>query len=389
MPYVTQNDGCRIFYRAEGPADAPAIIFSNSLGCDHLMWQPQADALKHAFRVVRYDQRGHGASDVPEGPYTLEQLGGDVIGLAGALGLETFHFCGLSMGGITGQWLGIHHGNRLGKLVLANTSPHFPPPDMWDARIKAVSEGGMAAISGAVLDRFFSTTFHAARPGTVSDFRHVLEQTSVQGYLGCCGMLREADVYPALGRISAPTLVISGRHDQSTPPERGEKIAAAIKGASHTILDAAHISNVERAADFTRALQGFLGDASLPTDDAFSRGVARRRQVLGNEWVEKSLAGRNSFNGEFQEMITRHAWGDIWTRPGLDETTRRMLVLAICASLSRWEEFDLHLGAAVRAGVPAETIREVLMQTAIYAGVPAANTAFARAKAVVKLDGEA
>jgi 3-oxoadipate enol-lactonase / 4-carboxymuconolactone decarboxylase len=177
--------------------------------------------------------------------------------------------------------------------------------------------------------------------------------------------------------------VISGRHDQSTPPERGEKIAAAIKGASHTILDAAHISNVERAADFTRAVQGFLGDASLPTDDAFARGVARRRQVLGNEWVEKSLAGRTSFNGDFQEMITRYAWGDIWTRPGLDETTRRMLVLAICASLSRWEEFDLHLGAAVRAGVPAETIREVLMQTAVYAGVPAANTAFARAKKVI------
>ena len=383
MPYATQDDGCRIFYRAEGPADAPAIIFSNSLGCDHLMWQPQADALKHGFRVVRYDQRGHGASDVPQGPYTLEQLGGDVIGLADALGLKTFHFCGLSMGGLTGQWLGIHHGNRLDRLVLANTSPHFPPPDMWDARITAVAEGGMGAISSAVLDRFFSASFHAAQPGTISDFRHVLEQTSPQGYLGCCAMLREADVHADLSRISVPTLVISGRHDQSTPPERGEKIAAAIKGASHTILDAAHISNVERAADFTRALLGFLGDASLPTDDAFARGVARRRQVLGNEWVEKLLAGRTSFNGDFQEMITRYAWGDIWTRPGLDETTRRMLVLAICASLSRWEEFDLHLGAAVRAGVPAETIREVLMQTAIYAGVPAANTAFARAKKVI------
>jgi 3-oxoadipate enol-lactonase/4-carboxymuconolactone decarboxylase len=347
------------------------------------MWQPQAYALKHGFRVVRYDQRGHGATDVPQGPYTLEQLGGDVIGLADALGLKTFHFCGLSMGGLTGQWLGIHHGNRLDRLVLANTSPHFPPPDMWDARITAVGDGGMGAISSAVLDRFFSASFHVAQPGTISDFRHVLEQTSPQGYLGCCAMLREADVHADLSRISVPTLVISGRHDQSTPPERGEKIAAAIKGASHAILDAAHISNVERAADFTRAVQGFLGDASLPTDDAFVRGVARRRQVLGNEWVEKSLAGRTSFNGDFQEMITRYAWGDIWTRPGLDETTRRMLVLAICASLSRWEEFDLHLGAAVRAGVPAETIREVLMQTAVYAGVPAANTAFARAKKVI------
>jgi 3-oxoadipate enol-lactonase/4-carboxymuconolactone decarboxylase len=384
MPYVTQADGCRIFYRAEGPEGAPAIIFSNSLGCDHLMWQPQAEALKHAFRVVRYDQRGHGASDVPQGPYTLEQLGGDVIGLADHLGLETFHFCGLSMGGITGQWLGIHHGGRLDKLVLANTSPHFPPPDMWDQRMGAIRDGGMKAISGAVLGRFFSQTLHEAQPGTVSDFRQVLEHTNPEGYLSCCGMLRLADVYPELGRISTPTLVISGRHDQSTPPERGEKIAAAIRGATHVILDAAHISNVERADDFTRALASFLGNAALPTDERFGTGMSRRRAVLGDDWVDRSIRNRSEFNADFQDLITRYAWGEIWTRPGLDETTRRMLVLAICASLSRWEEFDLHLGAAVRAGVPAEIIREVLLQTAIYAGVPAANTAFARAKDVVE-----
>jgi 3-oxoadipate enol-lactonase/4-carboxymuconolactone decarboxylase len=384
MPYVTQADGCRIFYRAEGPVGAPAVIFSNSLGCDHLMWQPQAEALKHAFRVVRYDQRGHGASDVPQGPYTLEQLGGDVIGLADHLGLETFHFCGLSMGGITGQWLGIHHGGRLDKLVLANTSPHFPPPDMWDQRMGAIRDGGMKAISDAVLGRFFSQTLHQARPGIVSDFRQVLENTNPEGYLGCCGMLRLADVYPELGKINAPTLVISGRHDQSTLPERGEKIAAAIKGATHVILDAAHISNVEQADDFTRALASFLGNPALPSDDRFGSGMSRRRAVLGDDWVDRSIRNRSEFNADFQDLITRYAWGEIWTRPGLDETTRRMLVLAICASLSRWEEFDMHLGAAVRAGVPAETIREVLMQTAIYAGVPAANTAFARATEILR-----
>lgn len=387
MPYVIQADGCRIFYRAEGPADAPAIIFSNSLGCDHLMWQPQADALKHAYRVVRYDQRGHGASDVPTGPYTLEQLGGDVIGLADHLGLGTFHFCGLSMGGITGQWLGIHHGKQLNKLILANTSPHFPPPDMWDQRMAAIQDDGMKAISNAVLERFFSASFHKARPGTVSDFRDVLEQTSPDGYLGCCGMLRSADVFPGLGKITAPTLVISGRHDQSTPPERGEKIAAAINGASHVILDAAHVSNIERADDFTRTLVGFTGDPGLPVDDTYARGMARRRQALGDAWVDNTLASRTSFNADFQDMITRHAWGDVWTRPGLDDTTRRMLVLAVCAALSRWEEYDLHLGAAVRAGVPSETIREVLIQTAIYAGVPAANTAFFRARGIVMPDG--
>jgi 3-oxoadipate enol-lactonase/4-carboxymuconolactone decarboxylase len=255
---------------------------------------------------------------------------------------------------------------------------------MWDQRMGAIRDGGMKAISDAVLGRFFSQTLHQAQPGIVSDFRQVLEHTNPEGYLGCCGMLRLADVYPELGKINAPTLVISGRHDQSTPPERGEKIAAAIKGATHVILDAAHISNVERADDVTRALASFLGNSALPSDDRFGSGMSRRRAVLGDDWVDRSIRNRSEFNADFQDLITRYAWGEIWTRPGLDETTRRMLVLAICASLSRWEEFDLHLGAAVRAGVAAETIREVLMQTAIYAGVPAANTAFARATEILR-----
>ena len=383
MPFVMQDDGCRIFYRAEGPADAPAIIFSNSLGCDHLMWQPQADALKHSFRVVRYDQRGHGASDVPDGLYPLERLGEDVLGIADHLGLKTFHFCGLSMGGLTGQWLGIHRAQRLMSLTLADTSPHFPPPEMWDQRMELIRQGGMKAISDMVLGRFFSESFHESDPGTVSDFRNVLEQTNPQGYLGCSLMLRQVDVFDDLKKITTPTLIISGRHDQSTPPARGELIAGEIKGAQHIIIDAAHISNAERPVDFTRALADFLDNSFLPTDTRFTSGMARRRAALGDQYVDASISKRTEFNADFQDLITRYAWGEIWTRPGLDETTRRMLVLAICASLSRWEEFDLHLAAAVRAGVSSDTIREVLMQTAIYAGVPAANTAFARAKDVV------
>jgi 3-oxoadipate enol-lactonase/4-carboxymuconolactone decarboxylase len=379
MPFVTQSDDCKIFYRAEGPLDAPAIILSNSLGCDHLMWQAQADALKHRFRVVRYDQRGHGASDVPDGMYPLERLGGDVIGIADHLGLEKFHFCGLSMGGLTGQWLGVNKGERLHTLILADTSPHFRPSEMWDQRMDMIRQGGMAAISDMVLGRFFTESFHESDPGIISDFRNVLEQADPQGYLGCSAMLKQADIQDDLKKISVPTLVITGRHDQSTPPERGELITEEINGAVHVILDAAHVSNVERPDEFTRLLADFMGSDKLPSDERFASGMKRRRAVLGDDWVEQSIRNRTEFNAEFQDMITRGAWGDIWTRPGLDETTRRMLVLAICASLSRWEEFDLHLAAALRGGVSTDTIREVLMQTAIYAGVPAANTAFARA----------
>ena len=338
MPFVTQTDDCRIFYRAEGPDDAPAIIFSNSLGCDHLMWQAQADTLKHQFRVVRYDQRGHGASDVPDGMYPLERLGEDVIGIADHLGLDGFHFCGLSMGGLTGQWLGINKGDRLISLILADTSPHFRPPEMWDQRMGLIRDGGMAAIADMVLGRFFTQRFHESNPGTVSDFRNVLEEMNPQGYLGCSEMLKHADVHSGLKDIGTRTLIITGEHDQSTPPERGDLIAAEIKGSQHIIVDAAHVANVEQPVEFTQLLMNFLGEPGLPADDRFTAGMKRRREVLGDDWVDQSIRNRTGFNAEFQDMITRAAWGEIWTRPGLDETTRRMLVLAICASLSRWDE---------------------------------------------------
>jgi 3-oxoadipate enol-lactonase / 4-carboxymuconolactone decarboxylase len=383
MPFAKLDDGCRLFYRLEGPGDAPAVIFSNSLGADHMMWQPQAEALSPLMRIVRYDQRGHGASDVPPGPYTLERLGRDVLDLADHLGLTRFSFCGLSMGGLTGQWLGVHAGERLDRLVLADTSAQFPPPSMWDERMAVIHEQGLAGIAEAVLGRFFSPGFHEARPGIVEDFRQVLLNMDSAGYLGCCEAIKPADMRDQIAAIATPTLVISGRHDQSTPPERGEFIAGRIKGSRHEVLDAAHLSNVEQAEAFTALLAGFLGVDKLPADDRFVSGMKRRRAALGDEWVDRANGKRTAFNADFQNLITRYAWGEIWTRPGLSDETRRLLVLAVTASLSRWEEFDLHLAAALRAGVTPDTIKEVLMQTAIYAGVPAANTGFARASAIM------
>lgn len=259
MPFSRSHDGCRIFYRLEGPEGAPVLVLSNSLGTDHMMWQPQTKRLKSQFRILRYDQRGHGASDVPGHVYTLEQLGKDVLSLADSLGIETFSFCGISMGGLTGQWLGVNAPDRLDKLILADTSAHFPPPSMWDERMTAIRTGGMAAISEAVLGRFFSQRFHAACPGIIAQFRNVLEHMDPDGYLGCCEALKTADLRDRIADIDKPTLVISGKHDQSTPPERGEFITQRIAGARHVVFDAAHLSNVEQAVPFTSALLYHLG----------------------------------------------------------------------------------------------------------------------------------
>jgi len=383
MAFMTADDGARLFYRLEGPDGAPPIILSNSLGTDHMMWQPQMEALSHDFRVVRYDQRGHGASDAPAGPYTFERLGLDVLALADHLALERFSFCGVSMGGRTGQWLAIHAGSRLRHLVLASSAAHPPPREAWDQRIAAVGEKGLAGIVDVALERFFSQGFRSAAPATVAEFSRTLLATSPEGYVACCGAVRDADFSQEIADIAVPTLVISGSVDPGIPPECGAFIAEAIRGARLVILEGSHIINVEQPDAFNRELLGFLGQSAIPTDIRFQRGMARRRAVLGAAWVDRSIAGRSAFNADFQDLLTRYAWGEIWTRPGLDEETRRLIVLAITAALGRWEEFDLHGRAALEAGVTPERIKELLLQTAIYAGVPAANTAFQRMSALI------
>jgi 3-oxoadipate enol-lactonase / 4-carboxymuconolactone decarboxylase len=378
MAFMTTDDATQLFYRVQGPDSAPPIILSNSLGTDHMMWQPQVEALGHAFRIIRYDQRGHGASAAPAGPYTIERLGRDVLALADHLGLERFSFCGVSMGGLTGQWLAIHAGSRLDHLVLAATAAQIPPREAWDQRIAAVREKGLAGIVDVAIERFFSDDFRRTAPTTVAEFRRTLLGTSPDGYIASCQAVRDADFRQQLTAISVPTLVISGSRDPATPPEQGAYLADAISPARLAVLDGAHIINAEQPAVFNRELLGFLGQSDLPADHRFQTGMARRRAVLGAPWVDRSNARRTAFNAEFQDFITRYAWGEIWTRPGLEEETRRLIVLAITAAMGRWEEFDLHARATLEAGVAPERIKELLLQTAIYAGVPAANTAFQR-----------
>lgn len=380
MPFITANN-TRLFYRLEGRADLPVLVLSHSLGCDHSMWDPQMPDLLEHFRVLRYDTRGHGASDVAPGDYTLEQLGRDVVGLAGALGVKKFAFCGLSMGGAVGQWLAIHTPNLLSRLVLSNTSPRFGTPETWEARLQVLREGGMQAIAEAAMQRFFSPDKQAST--SAQSVRAVLLGTDPKGYAACCAALRDVNHKDSLRRIQLPTLVIAGNHDPSTPWEgNGEILAREIAGAKAVRLPGAHLSNLEQPRSYTAALLEFLLQEN--SGDPLEAGLRVRRQVLGNAHVERSLAAADDFNRDFQTLITRYAWGTVWTRPGLDHRTRRLLVLAVTSALGRWEEFRLHLRAALAHGMEPCDVKEVLLQVAIYAGVPAANTGFQIAREEMK-----
>ena len=249
----------RLNHRLDGPDDAPVLVLSGSLGTDHSMWDAQAPALCERFRLLRYDQRGHGRSEVPPGPYAIEDLGGDVVALLDELGIERASFCGLSIGGMTGMWLGANAPERVERLVLCSTAAFFPPRDMWDERIETARAEGPGAMADATLERWFTPAFHEERPDEIERFRGMLQRTDPEGYAACSEAIRDMDLREALGRIEAPTLVIMGDEDPSTPPEKGEEIAAAIPDASLTVLSPArHIANVERPDEFAAALSGHL-----------------------------------------------------------------------------------------------------------------------------------
>jgi 3-oxoadipate enol-lactonase / 4-carboxymuconolactone decarboxylase len=379
LPFVTV-DKTRLFYRLEGADGKPVLILSHSIGTDHGMWEPQMPDLLSRFRVLRYDTRGHGASDAADGDYSIEMLAGEVLAIADALGIPQFAFCGLSLGGMTGQWLGAKAANRLSALILANTTPQHLPASNWDTRRKAVLEKGMAAIADMAMQRFFSPETLARGDVYAASVRSTLLATNPIGYAGCCVAIRDMDNLKLLRDIRVPTLIISGDRDQSTPwAGHGEVLAREIPGAQVVHLPAAHLSNIERPRSFTHAVLNFLQPQG--EEDPLEQGFAVRRAVLGDAHVDRSIASSNDFNRDFQSLITRYGWGTIWTRPGLSLRTRRLLVLAIAASLGHWEEFRLHVRAGLAHELEPCDLKEVLLQIAIYAGVPAANTAFHEASA--------
>lgn len=260
MPKISV-DGQELHYRLEASdagADAPVLMLSHSLGADLSMWDAQIDPFRQAFRVLRYDARGHGASAVTPGPCRIETLGRDALGLLDALSIKVAHFCGLSMGGQVAQWLAIHAPARVGQLVICNSAALIGTTELWNGRIAAVRAGGMAAIVDAVLGRWFTARFHETSPEVVSAMRRVILATPADGYVAACSAIRDADLRSGLHSIGARTLIVAGKDDQSTPVSDAQFLREHIAAAQYLELDAAHISNIEQSARFSAAVFGFL-----------------------------------------------------------------------------------------------------------------------------------
>ncbi len=238
-----------LHHEVSGPADAPVLVMGGSLGTTLGMWDGQLP-LAERLLLVRHDHRGHGRSPIPPGPYEIADLGADVLALLDLLGVERASYCGLSIGGMVGMWLGIHAPERIDRLVLICTSAHMPPAAAWAERAAAVRRAGSPeVVADAVVARWLTPAFAAAHPEEHERLRAMLCATDAEGYASCCGAIERMDLRADLGRVAAPTLVISGAQDEATPPARQQLIAEAIPGARHEILaPAAHVAAVEQAS---------------------------------------------------------------------------------------------------------------------------------------------
>jgi 3-oxoadipate enol-lactonase len=250
-----------VHYEVSGPPGAPVLVLGGSLGTTLQMWRPLLDQFGDRYRVVRYDHRGHGGSPAPPGPYTVEELGRDVLALLDSLDLDSVLYCGLSLGGMVGMWLGAHAPHRVRRLALLCTAAYLPPAEGWLTRAAQVRAAGTSSIAEQVVARWFTAPFLTGRPDEVASYRTMLGGVSAEGYAGCCEAIAKMDLRPVLPRIAAPTLVVAGLADPAIPPLFGEEIAGLLPGARFQIVDrAAHLASVEQPEAVGLHVMNHLGE---------------------------------------------------------------------------------------------------------------------------------
>ncbi|SFF84011.1 bifunctional 3-oxoadipate enol-lactonase/4-carboxymuconolactone decarboxylase PcaDC [Streptomyces mirabilis] len=360
-------------HRAEGPETASPLLLGPSLGTSHALWDKVAPELSATHRVVRWDLPGHGGS-APDliGPgATVGDLAALVLGLADSLGIERFAYAGVSLGGAVGLHLAVHHPERVSSLAVICSSAHFNGSKPWEERAELVRREGLAALAENANSRWFTPGFTV--PRLIEDHR----DADPEAYAACCDALAAFDLRDRLPEISVPTLLIAGRQDPATPPAHLREIADAVASATLVELPgASHLAPAQCPAAVLTAFRAHFDGGAQP-------GMEVRREVLGDAHVDRAQARQTPFTARFQDFISRYAWGEIWTDPTLSRRERSMITLTALVAHGHYDELAMHVRAARRNGLTPEEIGAVLLQTAVYCGVPAANSAFATAQRVL------
>jgi len=372
MKFASINN-VTLHYETAGSGGTP-IVFINSLGTNLQTWREVADHFAHV-QTVCYDKRGHGLSDAPPAPYSLHDHTNDLVGLLDHLALDQIVLVGVSVGGMIALDTAAQYPERVRAMVLLDTAGKIGDEESWNTRINVLEAHGMAHLADAILERWFA-------PDAPELLRqagyNVLTRTTLAGYTGTCAALRDADLRPTLASLTMPTLVLCGAADSATPPELVRGLADALPNASFQQIEGAgHLPGWEQPQATAEAIKTFL---SQQVESRFETGMTIRRSVLGGAHVDRASANITSFDADFQQFITEFAWGAAWAGDTLDQRTRHLITLALLAGLGKEHEFAMHVRATENTGVTADELKQALHHVAIYAGVPAANTAIQVAK---------
>ncbi len=388
MPFVAVGPQT-VHYQLTGPSGAPVLLAIHSLGASSHLFDRLAALLEPRLRVLRFDLPGHGLSSLPDAQSepSIAALAHAAGALLDALSLPRVHALGVSIGGQIALQLAAATPERVERLVLCATASRIGSPRLWGERIDAVSKGGLASVADAVLERWTSADFRARRPADAAGLRALLMSTSPVGYVRACAALRAADLRAECARVAAPTLVLAGEHDAAVPVASARELSDSIRGARFEVVaGAGHLPVFDAPEVVAAHVLAFLAEATPAPEtlaELFERGLEVRRAVLGSAHVARALAAATDLDREFQEHITRTAWGSVWARPGLDRRTRSLVTIALLIALGREDELALHLRASSNTGVTPQELAELLLHSSVYAGVPAANAAIRIAKAVL------
>ncbi|WP_093607783.1 4-carboxymuconolactone decarboxylase [Streptomyces indicus] len=411
-------------YRLDGPDDAPVLILGPSLGTTWHMWDRQIPELAGTWRVLRFDLPGHGGA--PAHPVdSVQGLADRLLATLDELGIQRFGYAGCALGGAIGADLALRHPQRVASLALIAASPRFGTADEFRQRGVVVRTNGLDPVSRTSPDRWFTPGFAAAQPAITEWAVQMVRTTDPGCYIAACEALASFDIRAELGRIGVPTLVLVGSEDQVTGPAEARTLVAGIPDARLAVVPgASHLAPVEQPAAVTDLLVHHFSTAwteahvalSAPAPvpvlgapasgargpiaeiapvegpeqgaggrpDPYEIGMKVRREVLGDAHVDRALEGSDAFSEDFQELITRYAWGEVWARPGLDRRMRSAVTLTALVAAGHLEELAFHTRAALRNGLTPDELKEILLQTAVYCGVPAANAAFRVARTVIR-----
>lgn len=380
--YAVTANGIELHYDLLNAGRPETLVFINSLGTDYRIWDSLVEHFPQ-YQIVLYDKRGHGLSTCPTSPYTIDDHITDLSQLLDVLAIDQATLCGVSVGGMIALGLCAREPDRVNHLILSNTSYRIGNSDSWNDRINKVKTSGTEGLVDAVMDRWFSADYQTRQTELMTLWRNMLINSPDEGYMGTCAAIRDADLLYDARAINKKTLCLVGSEDGATPPSVVEDLSEQINEAQYTVIDGAgHLPCIEQPVTMSKLIHDFIHE---PVEEhaRYNVGMRVRRSVLGEDHVNRAESRKTDFDAPFQSYITENAWGSVWSRSGLSKRDRSLLTIAMMASLGHEEELAMHIRATRNTGASKAEIQEVLLQVAVYAGVPAANTAIRVAKSVL------